>query len=331
MILLIVTEDSPQEAIVSFLKRAAYILVPLSLVLITDFPHIGIRYSTWDGQPAYAGAMTGKNSLALFSQLMALFFVWKLVCSRWYKESPRLDLTILAMTLYLLKKADSDAQWVCFLVGAFLLLTSRYERLAPRLRKAVVFVAIACVVLVASEAILGINNTLVEYLKGNATFAGRVELWRILRSVAPNVLFGAGYQSFWTPGRMSIIAADFPWTPTQAHNGYLEMFLNAGMVGLVCLFGLIISTFRKIEKTIQHGEQLGILLTCFVLSFVLTNLTEASVGKMSIAWFLLLLTSVFAFMKEAAWRAANPVWRIPARDARPHPLKPVKNLVRQNI
>ncbi len=306
MVGVILTEDKPQEALVSLLKRAAYILVPLCVTLFTHFPGIGIRYQAWTGEPNYVGAMFGKNAMASFGTLAVILFFWELAYGRQHRERKWVDLTMLVLALYVLRMGRSDGQWMCVLFAAAIILTARYAMLGKSVRRGLTISAYVLMISVSAQAILGVSGMVVEFLRSSETFDGRIGLWVMLRSTVPNDLFGAGFDSFWTPYQMRLIAEDYWWTPNQAHNGYLEVFLNLGFVGLAIFLGLITSTFRRIGKMIENGDRLGILFLCFAISFVLTNLTEAMVFGMIGTWFLFLLTTASASL-TAAQLASVPV------------------------
>ena len=60
-----------------------------------------------------------------------------------------------------------------------------------------------------------------------------------------NPLLGTGYESFWLGSRLQ-----FVWDATeqgilQAHNGYLEIYINLGWVGVILLGGLIVTGYRN--------------------------------------------------------------------------------------
>ena len=53
--LVILTEPRPLDAFASILRRCAYILIPISLVLIKYFPDYGRAYNRWNGVEMWTG------------------------------------------------------------------------------------------------------------------------------------------------------------------------------------------------------------------------------------------------------------------------------------
>lgn len=76
MALMILSEKQPLQALESVLRRCAYVLIPLSLVLIKYFPNYGVVYSRWEGTRMATGVTTHKNSLGVLCTLLAFFLIW---------------------------------------------------------------------------------------------------------------------------------------------------------------------------------------------------------------------------------------------------------------
>ena len=77
-----------------------------------------------------------------------------------------------------------------------------------------------------------------------------MDLWRYLLAVPLNPVFGVGFESFWLGDRLPALAGTHSGgIQLQAHNGYLETYLNLGLLGLIMFFALIASTFRKYAGT----------------------------------------------------------------------------------
>jgi len=100
-------------------------------------------------------------------------------------------------------------------------------------------------------------------------------------------LFGTGYNSFWLGS-----AVERYDNITQAHNGYLETYLNGGIIGLCLLTAMIVFTGSKLKKELLQGSSLGLLLFCFLFIAVFYNLTEAMFNRLSLVWFVLLIAAL---------------------------------------
>ncbi len=79
MVLLIATEPDPREAFARVMKRAAYVLIPFSILLVKYYPGLGRGYSPWGGEAFNTGVTTNKNELGYVCLILAFFFSWHLL------------------------------------------------------------------------------------------------------------------------------------------------------------------------------------------------------------------------------------------------------------
>jgi O-antigen ligase len=127
----------------------------------------------------------------------------------------------------------------------------------------------------------------------------RTDFWPVLQKKGmAHPWFGSGFYSFFTPQmeeeiQRELAVNDVYFKPNQAHNGYLEVFLNLGVTGLALLMLVIHSAFRnlpRLNKTnFEYGRVRLVLLVCVMVS----NWTEASFARPTeFVWFLFLLVAI---------------------------------------
>src|SRR5437762_12927224 len=63
MVLILFTEPDPEEALISLMKRCAYVIVPVSILFIKYYPDLGTKYDQWTGMQMSTGIATHKNVL----------------------------------------------------------------------------------------------------------------------------------------------------------------------------------------------------------------------------------------------------------------------------
>jgi O-antigen ligase len=105
---------------------------------------------------------------------------------------------------------------------------------------------------------------------------GRAFLWEYLKSHAGNPLVGVGYESFWLGSRLEHIWERFGGPSYQAHNGYLETYLNLGYIGLALIICNIFSGLFKAWKELPSDFSIGILRISLIIAVVLYNYAEAA-------------------------------------------------------
>ena len=284
MVLVVLSDPLPMEAIRTFLRRLHFLLIPLSILLIKYYPRLAIQYSPWTGAPEYIGAASSKNTLGFLCMMSATFFVWDAL-TRWpdRNDSKRrrlilLDFAFIAMTVYLLRLSNSKTSTVCLIIGCLILLAahSGWFRRHPAFLKLLIPGCFAAYLLFAYG--FGLNGDLASEIGRDPTFTGRTTIWNAVLSTHTNPLFGTGYDSFWLGPRLQQV-----WNQTgpginEAHNGYLDIYLNLGLVGLFFLSCLLISSYRTICRNLAPFSSLASLTAALFTIMFFYNMTEAALG-----------------------------------------------------
>ena len=304
MVLIVATDPHPTDAIRRLYSRIGFILLPLSMALI--------RYSTlgraWDadGNLSIVGVTTHKNSLGLLCFLISLGALWNV---RWLftnKNEPnrrrRLTAqgTLLAFGLVLLHMSHSSTSLACLLLASRLLLATHLR--AIRLRP--IRVHWLCLgVIVAGGLILlfGGEGDVAGALGRQAGLSGRTDIWGALFPAVTNPILGVGFDSFWTSpnaqifhDNLSLLHWYHPEGINEAHNGYIEVYLNLGWIG-VCLMALILATgYSRASKAYRRDPEAGSLFLAIIMSGAVYSITEAGFRTLSPMWFFLLLAIVSA-------------------------------------
>jgi len=296
MALVVLTEPDPDEALVRLMKRSAYILVTFSIMAIKWFPEIGVRYDDWTGLALNVGISQSKNTLGCVCLIVGLFFIWHFLRtwrsdkSKARRDELRLLTVLLVMTAYLLRKSHDMTATLCLFVAVGVIFIVGRRWVNKKLIGTYVLAALAG--LVVAELTFGIFEYVAELTGKQSTIMGRMDLWRGCLAVDTNPLFGVGFESFWLGNRPSLVVQGRPWTPTEAHNGYLETYLNLGLVGLFMLFGLIVVTFRKIRSDLLQNPDWGRYELGFLATIVFYNLTESTFKGLSLPWFIFFLVTM---------------------------------------
>jgi O-antigen ligase len=296
MALIIFTEPDPEEALIRLMKRCAYVLIPASILFIKYFPQWGRAYEPWTGESHDTGVTTNKNDLGCDCLILGFFFFWCLLKALNQEKKPvrRNELLLcagfLGMILWLLKSAHSSTSLVSLgiAMGIVLFLGLRFVN-----RKLVgVYVVTGIVVIIFAEATFGIFSQALQILGKDPTLTDRTLLWHEVLKIPINPVFGTGFESFWLGDRLKKLWDIYWWHPIQAHNGYLETYLNLGLVGLALMIGLIISTFRKGSRMLSDNFEFARFRLGFLAAFVFYNWTEAAIKALHPVWFVFYLIAM---------------------------------------
>ncbi len=302
LVLLVVLSDPNQlETIRTLLRRLCYLLIPLSVLLLKYYPQLAVRYNYWSGLPENVGAATSKNMLGVLCLVSGIFLFWD-IAMRWSARNRSstkrilfIDFVLFFMTMWLLQKSASSTSELCFILGCLViaLTHSRLMRSHPRFFLTSIPVGI-CLYLVLTFA-FGIDlNALVAQLVGkDPTLTGRTVIWSAVLSVHTNPLVGAGYECFWLGARLTQV-----WQLTgvginEAHNGYLEVYLNLGIVGLLLVGALLIASYRSICRRVRRDPAFGSLSLALWTILLFYNVSESAFkGHLIFLAFLLVAMTV---------------------------------------
>jgi exopolysaccharide production protein ExoQ len=292
VILIPLTERDPFNAIRTLLRRLSFILVPLSVLLIKYF-EMGRHYDFWSGVPEYVGAATSKNTLGGLCLVCGLGLFWD-TASRWSDRKNRrtkviiaLNFTMIAMVLWLLNASNSATSRVCLTIGCAMVAachTKAFKRsgflqaLFPLGYFLYLFLAFG----------LGLNAQLAGALGRDPTFTGRTVIWDAVLSTHTNPLLGTGYESFWLGPRLMQVWAITGYGINEAHNGFLDVYLNLGLIGVFIMISFLLASYVRICRGIQKGVELSSLGAAIWTVLLFASTTEA-VLKNGLMWMVLLL------------------------------------------
>jgi exopolysaccharide production protein ExoQ len=292
--LVILTEDNPIEAVKAALLRCTYVLVPLSVLFIKYFPDIGRYYNRWTYEPAFCGVTTDKNLLGMTLLVFSLVQLWNLL-ELWESKAHLLEktafyanLAVALMTGWLLLKSNSMTALVCSLLGGGILVGTRFPALRNRVSNFWTYGLGIVVLYFVLQSTFDLGTGFAKLLGRNPTLTGRTEIWQALFQVNINPLIGTGYYSFWMGDRSEQLFKQYYYRMNEAHNGYLETYLNSGLIGLGLLLGVLISAINRAKDEVLSGSNFGALRLAFMSAILIYGMTEA-VFRFGLLWFVLLV------------------------------------------
>ncbi len=295
MVMVVLTDSNPSAALKRFLSRVGFAMIPLSILFIRYFPTLGREYSSWTGEAYNIGVATGKNSLGYVCLIFGLGSLWCLLeAYRGEKSASRNRVLVahgalVALALWLFWMADSATSLACFLIGGTLIAATTLPSFI-RWPIRVHFLVGLVLFLALYALILNPGVGLVETMGRDATLTGRTALWDQALRIPVNRWLGAGYESFWLGGRLEQMW-QINWEhPNQAHNGYLEVYLDLGWIGLA-LIGLVMAWgYRSVVRTLRWNPDLGRLKLAFFVIAAVYNLTEHGFRELHPVWIAFLLS-----------------------------------------
>jgi len=128
----------------------------------------------------------------------------------------------------------------------------------------------------------------------DATLTGRTELWTdILSIAAKNPLLGVGYGNFWIGDREYDLWIKHIWTPLQGHNGYIDVYVELGVIGIFLLIAVLVATFQNIGKSLLEDFDYGSLRLALFIMILVHNMAESSLLRSNHnLWFVFLMIAI---------------------------------------
>ena len=258
----------------------------------------------------WRGIHSHKNEAGAFCALAALMFIDKAWRGGSFIIAPLLAVLSLAFLVMTSSKTSGGLVLVAAMAGVVFDLGYRN----PTLR-AVALGMLACGLLLTVVAFGDQASALLAVFEDPASLTGRVQIWPVLLSyAAAHPFLGSGYGSFWAIGDASPVyesGAHWLTTISHAHNGYLDLLVQTGVVGLaLAVLGLVIRPMYRLGSQPLDPQVSRWLLGSMLAFCWLHNLLETSLfDRANIVW----VTMLVAFnLLERCAPQLRPGWA-PAR------------------
>lgn len=269
--------------------------VILSVIVALALPAYGT-----DSNGAWHGVTVHKNHLGTIATLCFILWAFTLPDEQRMRGSA-LFACLLCIVAVLFARSTTSTVLLLILLSLWLL---RFASTKLQLSwKLVVLVTIMAVVFTGH--VLGIMhgyplpvdvaNSIAGLFGKDATLTGRTDLWALVWNESKQHFWlGTGYQSFWLgeEGRSGILLSKLYWAPTQAHNGYLDILNELGVVGLTIISSLIILHARRLYQLHRINPRRAEIHVLIAISALLVNISETVLFRTAHIWTIVFLLSV---------------------------------------
>jgi exopolysaccharide production protein ExoQ len=295
VLLVILTEVNPQQAFRAVFVRCAYVLIPLSIIFVRYFPELGRRYTRAGGMEV-TGVTFQKNTLGIMIVVFGLVLIWDWF-ERMRSEGNRIawmdrlmPVGLLGMGAYLLHLCNSQTSITALILGGFILTAAKLPLLRDRIGALGLYSLLAFVSFFIFDWLFGIKEEVLEGMGRDSTLTGRTDVWRELLAVGTDPLLGTGFMSFWDD--LSFRSKLPEWVAFSAHNGYLEVYLAGGFVGLFFLALMLLGTGFQINRDLAWGNDYDLMRWAAFVVTLVSNFSESNFCTMTPIGFLFLLTAI---------------------------------------
>lgn len=296
MALVVLTDNHPTQALRTLMKRSAYVLIPISILFIKYYPEYGRGFDAWTGLGYNCGVAINKNGLGYDCMIFGLFFFWNLLQAlKIENQNARrsefwLSVVFLGLICWLLKLSSSATSLLCTVIGMITIWLLGLPTVNKR--SIAIYMVVGILTFAVAEPYFGIYNGVLNLVGRDATLTDRTEVWHEALKLQPDPIFGTGFESFWLGNRLDQMWEKWWWQPNQAHNGYIETYLNLGFVGVVLLAGMIIGTFGKISRALLMDFEFARFRLGFLFVILAYNFTEATFKAVHLVWTVFYLIAI---------------------------------------
>jgi O-antigen ligase len=250
-----------------------------NLIVVIVFPAYGIMAGAFFHQ-AWNGIFWHKIYLGGFMALAVSVFLLKLL--NWKTLtlfSKIMNSAMFLLAAYLLIQSKTVASiFVVVVLIAVSLVVAAWLRWGKSLKRVHYFIVLG-ILLVAVGLILSHLGLIFSLFGRNTSLTGRVPIWNYLFThvISQRPILGYGYDAVWNLHgfREQITQAfNLGLQVSQSDNGFIEILLHLGIVGLVMIIGLIVLGLVRSVKYFLQVRTITSALPLVILVFaVLTNLT----------------------------------------------------------
>jgi len=264
--------------------RGLRLLLISSLLLALLVPSIGVVSGPYEAGTV-KGVFEHRNLFGFVTVLAAISF--------WSSRGGRcrlLNAADVALVTTCLVTARSQSSFVVVAALIVVWVALKLAQRAEHFTRVIVVTAMTCG---GSFALLWLIRSLAEVsdsLGRDATLTGRTVIWEAaLQAASYNPLFGVGWDSAWMPGLpiTNTIWSAIGFSVYQAHNGYLDIYLQIGLVGLFAFSCMLLaSAVQAIPLAFRQLNPAYMWPALALFAMLIANSTESRFTT-PIGWFML--------------------------------------------
>lgn len=268
-------------------EQLRFLMIALGIVVVASFlfslAFSGAAIEAGSNAGAWRGPFTQKNLLARVTLLSIITFFFDLLNCK--KNNFHYLLLILSLGLLIL----SSSKTAILIIAILLILTPLYQSLKLE-GKILIPLLISVVLITGSGAIILLGNweNLTLALGRDPSLSGRTELWAAaFEKIIEKPWLGHGFQAFWIDnGAATYIWKLVKYKPPHAHNGYINVALDLGLIGfLLFVSNLLLTYINSVRWSKVVSKTWGLFPLIYTTFFIMYNQSENTiVDYNSIFW-----------------------------------------------
>lgn len=275
----------PGERIISFLTFTASISLLLSMLAVILFPSVGIdafQQNSWRG---IFGQRNNCAAVCTFFLVLGLHYRARAFAEHLMRGA------VLLLSIIFIVMSGSRTGWLLAALGVALTYGIRFVGRMRSLDRLGAFLVLVIPAVLLCAFVANNFNQILALMDKDPTMTQRTVIWaQVLPSIAKQPLHGYGYSSFWMGlnGESMQAVLTTGWMEGQAQDGYLDVLLQLGLIGLVPLVWTFVRAFGQAIAAMEHriGSAIIRLAIVFLPLMLVENIGESSfLLPLGIPWF----------------------------------------------
>ncbi len=265
-----------EDEIIKAIYFISSIIIVSSIIVVTILPTAGLEQDHHEG--LWRGVFMQKN-------LTGRFFCFLLIVSYFsfkYLKKSKIDIVMMVLSVFFILKSGSAT---ALLVGIFCIILTSLLIGVKKVRQKNIATIFVLVVSVSILSIFISNVTVIfESLGKDTTFSGRTIIWpKLIEMLSEDPFLGFGYGAFWENGTATRIETSFyfTWIVNHAHNGFLELLLDMGILGMILFISVTIfmlKTLKTVSKEPNTTFIVSLVLSYTIFTYLM-NITQIFLNK----------------------------------------------------
>ncbi len=284
---------------VRLLAIGALLVLALCYAGVMFAPHFSIHQAADLAEPQLAGNWRGffvhKNGAGAGMAILIIFGIYI-----FRRLNTALGSVIVALAAFFLFFTESKSPMT--LLPLALVFSVVFVHVRNPVGKLIVLISVPAVIAVVTigSVQFAAVNTLVGELSSDPTFTGRNDIWQFtLDHIAQRPVIGFGYQAFW--GTSELVNSwtwleSWGYRASDAHNGFLNIAVTTGLVGLVLTLGWVfvrpfLDHVRTSPRRVDPALNMMLVQT-WLFGLYLSGFESELFNNGSLVWFMTVVSII---------------------------------------
>ena len=299
-------------------------------IMVADLLAYTIGRGFFDEFALFRGVHGHKNSAGAFGTMTALLWLFVAFGARRI-TTILFCLLMIAVAIFVVIVSGSKTQLAVLpvAIAGAAFIAAFVRRGQPALIASMLLLGTVATLTVLVVVMVG-PLSIVEAIWGDPTMTGRTRIWAgIWPLIQDRPLLGYGFGGVWRvdDGPLDLVSDERIIVFPHAHNGYLGVVLELGIVGLVLAMGALLTPFQQLFRVARVqalarnvGPFAGLIAAAFV-----HNLTEATFVDNSLSWTIVVFAALYIAATRLRVDTILQRRRLAARSLLQHPRAEVRS------